>query len=67
MRATAGKLEQQLIDLKAPTGYLRQPSPAARTSAKVALQGIGDLVILINPATEAAAIDRRSSFTNKAG
>jgi hypothetical protein len=58
MRAAAGKLEQQFIDLKAPLGYLRQTSPTPPSGDKVALQGIGDLVILINPATEAAAYHR---------
>lgn len=58
MRATASTLEQQLISLNAPPGYLRQPAPATPAPNEVALQGIGDLVILLNPATEAAAYHR---------
>ncbi len=58
MRATASTLEQQLIGLNAPPGYLRQAEPATPVANEVALQGIGDLVILLNPATEAAAYHR---------
>ena len=58
MRATASTFEQQLISLNAPPGYLRQSGPATPAPAKVSLQGIGDLVILLNPATEAAAYQR---------
>jgi hypothetical protein len=58
LRATASTLEQQLIGLGAPSGYLRQPGPAAGTGDEKALQGIGDLVVLLNPAAEAAAYHR---------
>lgn len=57
MRATASTFEQQLISLNAPPGYLRQ-SETTPAPTKVTLQGIGDLVILLNPATEAAAYQR---------
>lgn len=58
MRATASALEQQLIGLEAPAGYLRRPGQAAPRGDDKALQGIGDLVVLLNPATEAAAYHR---------
>jgi hypothetical protein len=58
LRATASTLEQQLVGLNAPSGYLRQPTPTGPAGDQKALQGIGDLVILINPATEAAAYHR---------
>jgi hypothetical protein len=58
LRATASTLEQQLIGLEAPPGYLRQPAPATPGPDEKALQGIGDLVVLLNPATEAAAYHR---------
>lgn len=58
LRATASTLEQQLISLNAPSGYLRQPTPPTPAGDMKALQGIGDLVILLNPATEAAAYHR---------
>lgn len=58
LRATASTLEQQLIGLDAPSGYLRRPAPAAPAGDDRALQGIGDLVVLLNPATEAAAYHR---------
>ena len=58
LRATASTLEQQLISLDAPSGYLRQATPTTPTGDKKALQGIGDLVILLNPATEASAYHR---------
>lgn len=58
VRATASKFEQELADLNRLTGYLRQPEPPAPEQDEVAMQGIGDLVILLNPATEAAAYHR---------
>ena len=58
LRATASTLEQQLIGLDAPSGYLRQAAPASPAGEAKALQGIGDLVVLLNPATEAAAYHR---------
>ncbi|MGH8251485.1 MAG: hypothetical protein ACREVI_12450 [Steroidobacteraceae bacterium] len=58
LRATAATLEQQLISLNAPPGWLRQPAAAAPAESPKALQGIGDLVVLLNPATEAAAYHR---------
>jgi hypothetical protein len=58
LRATSSTLEQQLISLNAPSGYLRQATPATPAGDKKALQGIGDLVILLNPAIEAAAYQR---------
>jgi hypothetical protein len=58
LRATAATLEQQLISLDAPPGYLRQAAPSRPAGDRKALQGIGDLVVLLNPATEAAAYHR---------
>jgi hypothetical protein len=58
LRATASTLEQQLISLDAPSGYLRHATPTTPAGDKKALQGIGDLVVLLNPATEAAAYHR---------
>ena len=58
LRATASTLEQQLIGLDAPSGYLRRPAPPAPAGDDEALQGIGDLVVLLNPAIEAAAYHR---------
>lgn len=58
LRATASTLEQELIGLEARPGWLRQPAPATPAGDKKALQGIGDLVVLLNPATEAAAYHR---------
>ena len=58
MRATASTLEQQLISLAAPSGYLRRAAPEAPRGDEKALQGIGDLIVLLNPATEAAAYHR---------
>lgn len=58
LRATAATLEDQLISLRAPPGYLGQDKAGVPEADKVALQGIGDLVILLNPATEAAAYQR---------
>ncbi len=58
LRATAPTLEQQLIIHIAPSGWLRQPTPTTPAGATKALQGIGDLVVLLNPATEAAAYHR---------
>lgn len=58
LRATAATLEEKLEHLNPQPGYLRQPDPATPPAAPVELKGIGDLVILVNPATEAAAYQR---------
>ncbi len=58
LRATAASLEEQLEHLNPKPGYLRQPGPATADVGAVELKGIGDLVILLNPATEAAAYQR---------
>jgi hypothetical protein len=58
VRAMTSTLEQELVQLNPSPGYLRQRVPAASGVDEVGLLGIGDLVILLNPATEAAAYHR---------
>ena len=58
MRAMTTTLERDLIQLNPLPGYLRQREPPKPAVEPVALQGIGDLVILLNPAAEAAAYHR---------
>jgi len=63
LRATSSFLEHSLTDasMQAGTGpgYLRKsPKPASGTQLSSRLRGFGDLVVLINPATEAAAYQR---------
>lgn len=59
LRAAAGFIEQKLMLLGGPPAYLRRPLAAGsgpRLQAPVS--GFGDLVVLINPAVEAAAYQR---------
>src|SRR3569833_2519326 len=59
MKAIAGPMEDQLQRLNEKPGYLRDAAPTVPDAAKeVTLTGIGDLVVLVNPATEASQYQR---------
>jgi len=63
LRATSSYLEHSLTDASMASGtgpgYLRKPpKPASGVPLKSPLRGFGDLVVLINPAVEAAAYER---------
>jgi hypothetical protein len=58
LRAVSSTLEGRLEDLNPTPAFLRGSAPAAPQPAAHALQGIGDMVILVNPAVEAAAYQR---------
>jgi hypothetical protein len=58
IRAVASQLESQLVSLNGRSGYLRGSAPTQATSDPVELDGIGDLIILVNPATEASQYQR---------
>lgn len=57
--AVAQHLEDRLIEAGAPPAYLRDTrEPRAQVSLDAPIGGFGDLVLLVNPATEAAAYQR---------
>lgn len=57
--AVAQHLEDSLIEAGAPPAYLRDTrNPSAQTTLGAPIGGFGDLVLLVNPATEAAAYQR---------
>ena len=60
LRATNPYLEHKLISLNPRPGYLREKTPADAPAEplKAPVEGFGDLVVLINPAVEAAAYQR---------
>jgi len=59
LRATSTFIEQELMLLGAQPSYLRVPAtPGSGPDLSSTLGGFGDLVILINPAVEAAAYQR---------
>ena len=60
LRATSPYLEHKLIDVNPTPGYLREKTPAVapQTPLQAPIEGFGDLVVLINPAVEAAAYQR---------
>lgn len=67
LRATASLLEHELTDTDEEVGagsaYLRSPSvPGTGTTPSAPVRGFGDLVVLINPAVEAAAYQRLHSL-----
>jgi len=59
LRATSTFIEHELMQFGAPPAYLRErPSGATGTTPSMLLGGFGDLIVLINPAVEAAAYQR---------
>jgi hypothetical protein len=59
VKAVTGSLEDQLQRLNKSPAYLRDAQPATADPAqRFALSGIGDLIILINPAVEASQYHR---------
>ena len=59
MRAVAGPLEDQLQRLNKTPAYLRGAEPGTPTADQsFTLSGIGDLIVLINPALEASQYHR---------
>ncbi len=58
LRSVSASLESELEELNPATGYLRDPPPAQSAAAPRAVKGFGDLVVLVNPAVEAAAYQR---------
>ena len=58
LRTVSASLEQELEELNPVPGYLHGPPPSQPTPAPRAIRGFGDLVILVNPAVEAAAYQR---------
>jgi hypothetical protein len=59
IKAIAGPMEDQLQRLNVKPGYLRGATPATPEPDKeFTLTGIGDLVVLVNPATEASQYQR---------
>jgi len=59
LRATNPYLEHKLISLNDQPGYLRdKPAPPPSQPLTLPVEGFGDLVVLINPAVEAAAYQR---------
>lgn len=60
LRATDPYLEHKLISINPRPGYLRDKTPVDPPAEplKAPVEGFGDLVVLINPAVEAAAYQR---------
>jgi len=58
IRAVAGNLEHELEGRGAASTYLRQTDNPPVVDLKRPAQGYGDLILLINPAVEAAAYER---------
>lgn len=57
-RALGPRLEAELIRTSAGPGYLRVSGPSAPTRLDTALDGVGDFVVLVNPAVRAAEYER---------
>ena len=58
IRSVSSQLESQLVSLNEQSGYLRGSHPVEPNNDPVELDGIGDLIILVNPATEASQYQR---------
>lgn len=59
LRSVSAALEQELQSRTPSTpGYLRTTLPASVVAVRRPLRGFGDLVVLVNPAVEAAAYQR---------
>jgi hypothetical protein len=58
LRSVTASMESELEELNPATGYLHDPPPAQSAAAPRAVRGFGDLVVLVNPAVEAAAYQR---------
>jgi hypothetical protein len=58
LKAVSSSLESQLVGKNEQPGYLRGSRPAAPQGEPVSLDGIGDLLILVNPAAEASQYQR---------
>jgi hypothetical protein len=58
IKAVSSQLESQLVSLSERSGYLRGSHPTEPNGHSVELDGIGDLIILVNPATEASQYQR---------
>jgi hypothetical protein len=58
MKAIGSTLEEQLIRNNPVGGYLRTAKPTSPRHDTRALSGFGDLLVLLNPATEAAQYHR---------
>jgi hypothetical protein len=59
LRAVSGSMEDRLQHLNPQPAYLRNAAPAAGNSAvEQSLTGVGDLMVLINPAAEASQYHR---------
>ena len=63
LRAVSGPLEEQLIHKAAAPGYLRDGAPTRPQTDTEPLRGIGDLLVLLNPAVEAAQYQRLHSLS----
>jgi hypothetical protein len=58
LRAVSQSLEQRLVNLGAATTFLRQTDTPPAVPLSAPARGYGDLIVLINPAVEAAAYER---------
>lgn len=57
-RALGPRLEAELVRASLGTGYLRDRIPITPARLDVPLDGVGDLVVLVNPAVKAAEFER---------
>lgn len=58
LKAVSGPLEEQLIHKNAAPGYLRDGAQTTAQTDTEPLKGIGDLLVLLNPAVEASQYHR---------
>jgi hypothetical protein len=58
LNAVVSNLEDRLIHLNPTPGYLHSQLPEKPTPASEPLHGLGDLIVLLNPAAEAALYHR---------
>lgn len=58
LKAVGSGLEERLVHNNPAPGYLRGSRPATPPVATEAISGVGDLVVLLNPAIEAAQYHR---------
>lgn len=58
LKAVSATLEDQLLHKNPAPGYLRNSRPAAPRTGTTAIRGVGDLLVLLNPAAEAAQYHR---------
>lgn len=58
LKAVVGTLEERLIHMNPRPGYLGTPLASQPTATSEPLYGLGDLIVLLNPAAEAALYHR---------